>query len=205
MQSWSGLLALTVAVSLDGLAAGFSYGLKGTKLSRFALLIVAASSLILLAAALLAGHQIGVWLAPMVGRLLGGLLLVVLGLVQIAETVSRRLPKTMWQLRLKRLGLIIQIFRDPEQADLDGSGTICPYEALVLGIALGLDGAGVGLGLGISGREVWWFPALVAGVNLLFIKLGTWLGSSWQGAVYPRCLAYLPGMLLVLLGLLMIV
>ncbi len=205
MQSWSGLLALTVAVSLDGLAAGFSYGLKGTKLSRLSLIIVAASSMILLAVALLAGQQIGAWLSPAVGGLLGGLLLVILGLIQIAEALSRRVPKTMWQLKLKRLGLIIQILRDPEQADIDGSGTISPQEALVLGIALGLDAAGVGLGLGIYGLETWWFPVLVAGVNLLFIRLGKWLGSSWQGAVYPKCLAYLPGGLLMLLGLIMII
>ncbi|MBO8127001.1 MAG: sporulation membrane protein YtaF [Firmicutes bacterium] len=216
MQSTSALLALTVAVSLDGLAAGFSYGLKKLRLGRWSLVIVAASSGLLLTLFLAAGYAVSTWVPPEAGQWLGALLLMILGLLGLWEVFSRRLdekhdlelgspPAAVWQLRLEKLGLVIQILRDPQRADIDQSGNISPGEALVLGLALGLDAAGVGLGLGFSGLSSWWFPVLVAGVNLAFIVGGQLLGRWFQRWTYPGFLEYCPGLILIIVGLCMVI
>lgn len=216
MHGVSALLALTIAVSLDGLAAGFSYGLKKVGFRRGSLLVVAGVSGLLIAVFLAFGQALGGWFSPEVGRWVGALLLMALGLVGMWEVFSRRLdekhnlepgdpPTAIWQLRLKKMGLVIQILRDPQEADLDHSGYISPAEAVFLGLALGLDAAGVGLGLGLSGLAGWWLPVLVAVVNLGFIASGQYLGqlsSSWS---YPKYMEYIPGLILVLVGLWMVV
>ncbi|UUZ93748.1 hypothetical protein LJK87_03290 [Paenibacillus sp. P25] len=55
--------------------------------------------------------------------------------------------KEILYIELKRFGLVIQILRTPSIADMDRSGNISPYEAMLLGLALSLDAFGAGIGV----------------------------------------------------------
>ncbi len=203
-------------MSLDGFAAGFSYGLKKVQLGLGSLAIVAGVSGLLLSSTLVLGNQLGLLVGCGLGQRLGGLLIIGLGLWGLWEVFSRRWdaqnqlipgewPVPIWQVKIKRLGVIIQILRDPQKADLDQSGNISAGEAVFLGVALGMDSTGVGLGLGFSGLAGWWFPLTVVVANLIFITLGQMLGRfSSQSFTYPQWVEYSPGLILILVGIFML-
>ena len=75
-------------------------------------------------------------------------------------------------IELKRIGIVIQILRTPQMADVDRSGIISASEALLLGIALSLDSFGAGLGAAMIGFS----PLLTA----LVISTASGVFPDWQ-------------------------
>ena len=56
--------------------------------------------------------------------------------------------------RIRPLGLVVKILREPTVADTDTSGMIDIKEALLLGSALALDALGAGLGAAATGYNL---------------------------------------------------
>jgi putative Mn2+ efflux pump MntP len=102
---------------------------------------------------------------------------------------------------LKRLGLVIQILRTPQSADVDKSGTISASEAIMLGVALSLDAFGAGLGAALIGLPSLLTALTIAAASALFLVGGIRFGfrfSAWKGM---QTLALLPGILLIMIGI----
>ncbi|WP_054023762.1 MntP/YtaF family protein [Bacillus sp. FJAT-28004] len=102
---------------------------------------------------------------------------------------------------LKRLGLVIQILRTPQSADVDKSGTISASEAIMLGVALSLDAFGAGLGAALIGLPSLLTALTIAAASALFLVGGIRFGfrfSAWKGM---QTLALLPGVLLIMIGI----
>ncbi|MGO4183805.1 MntP/YtaF family protein [Paenibacillus sp. TAF43_2] len=102
---------------------------------------------------------------------------------------------------LKRLGLVIQILRTPQSADVDKSGTISASEAVMLGFALSLDAFGAGLGAALIGLPSLLTALTIAAASALFLVGGIRFGfrfSAWKGM---QTLAMLPGILLIIIGI----
>ncbi|RCW43447.1 sporulation membrane protein YtaF [Paenibacillus prosopidis] len=102
---------------------------------------------------------------------------------------------------LKRLGLVIQILRTPQAADVDKSGTISASEAVMLGVALSLDAFGAGLGAAMIGLPALMTSLTIAAASALFLMGGIHFGfrfSAWKGM---QTLSLLPGILLIMMGI----
>ncbi|MDQ8738272.1 MntP/YtaF family protein [Paenibacillus sp. LHD-38] len=102
---------------------------------------------------------------------------------------------------LKRLGLVIQILRTPQAADVDKSGTISASEAVMLGVALSLDAFGAGLGAALIGLPSLLTALMIAAASAIFLVGGIRFGfrfSSWRGM---QTLSLLPGILLIMMGI----
>jgi putative Mn2+ efflux pump MntP len=102
---------------------------------------------------------------------------------------------------LKRLGLVIQILRTPQAADVDKSGTISASEAVMLGVALSLDAFGAGLGAAMIGLPALLTSLTIAAASALFLMGGIHFGfrfSTWKGM---QTLSFLPGILLIMMGI----
>ncbi|MUT65815.1 MntP/YtaF family protein [Paenibacillus sp. NEAU-GSW1] len=102
---------------------------------------------------------------------------------------------------MKRLGLVIQILRTPQAADVDKSGTISASEAITLGVALSLDAFGAGIGAAMIGLPSLLTAVVIAAASALFLMSGIRFGfrfSSWRGM---QALSVLPGILLIVLGI----
>lgn len=102
---------------------------------------------------------------------------------------------------LKRLGLVIQILRTPQAADVDKSGTISASEAVMLGVALSLDAFGAGLGAALIGLPPLLTALMIAAASAIFLVGGIRFGfrfSSWRGM---QTLSLLPGILLIMMGI----
>ncbi|WP_307468266.1 MntP/YtaF family protein [Paenibacillus harenae] len=102
---------------------------------------------------------------------------------------------------LKRLGLVIQILRTPQAADVDKSGTISASEAVMLGVALSLDALGAGLGAAMIGLPALMTALIIAAFSAIFLLGGIRFGfrcSTWRGM---QVLSFLPGLLLIIMGI----
>lgn len=102
---------------------------------------------------------------------------------------------------LKRLGLVIQILRTPQAADVDKSGIISASEAVMLGVALSLDAFGAGLGAALIGLPALLTALTIAAASAIFLVGGIRFGfrfSAWRGM---QTLSLLPGILLIMMGI----
>ncbi|MCM3746963.1 manganese efflux pump [Paenibacillus pasadenensis] len=104
-------------------------------------------------------------------------------------------------LEIKKLGLVIQILRTPQAADVDSSGSISAGEALLLGAALSLDAFGAGLGAAMVGLEPWLTALCIMTASGLFLLAGMRFGFRFSGVRRMKLLSLLPGILLLALGL----
>lgn len=109
--------------------------------------------------------------------------------------------KTM-KVKIGSLSLVIHILREPEAADLDGSGVLSPAEAALLGTALALDAAGAGFAAAVTGLWAASVPVVAALMKLGAVALGARLGSSCSRALGGTSLVFAPGACMILLSLL---
>ncbi|WP_203361510.1 sporulation membrane protein YtaF [Bacillus sp. REN10] len=206
MDAYLSLYMLAIAVSLDSFSAGVAYGLKQLKLpvkSSILLSICSAGSLLV---AMSTGHVLSRFISEQVASHIGGFILIGLGawvLWQFFRTDhqnNRLEDQPLVYLELKRLGIVIQILKSPTAADLDQSGTISGIEALLLGLALSLDSFGAGIGAAFLDFPPLLLAASVAGMNFLFVTSGLWCGRKFANVRWMQRVAFLPGILLILLG-----
>lgn len=208
--AWGEWMVLAAVLSLDALAVGVAYGLRGIRLPALSLTFISLTCGLLFGMALGMGGLAAGVLGTAASRWLGGLLLIATG-VWVAITPRRSAPRQARQhANLGDLGLPVRVLRHPEESDLDHSGAISGVEALVIGTALALDSLGVGLASALGHPSGWWGAALlVALANGLALQLG----MTWARFIQRRSRSspelgiseFVPAAILVLLGLLRLV
>lgn len=206
---WSGLLLALVA-SVDGLVVGVSYGMRRIALPFASLVIVALCTAGGMAVSMLFGDAMLSFVPERAAELLAGLVIIAFGVWQgLAGFLHQVRQRAMLlgeglgplvRLRIRSLGVHVQVLVDPVQADADRSGVIDPKEAVALGVALGLDTLAVGFAAGVAGLGAW----IIGGVALALAVL-MWVGvhvgrSAGRGASSPWWY-YAPALLLIALGL----
>lgn len=202
MEIWSAA-AVALALGADGLAVGAAYGLRRIQVPARSLLVIGVCSAACFAAAMTAGAALagaGVWRAPNVA---GAAVFVALGAWNMAKgwAESRDEAATLLCIRLPGPGIVIQVLKEPGRADVDGSGAIDAGEAVVLGVALGLDALAAGLGAAFTGFGAY-AVALVAAAQVLLTWVGLHLGRRWGAGWLGGKGSYAPGAILILIGLL---
>ncbi len=220
------LIILAFAVSLDGFGVGVTYGLRRIRIPLLSVIIIAICSGLVIWLSMQAGEWISQYLSEQSTNITGAGILIVIGCwalyqlfrsggknsgaveidtvdagnsTEVERDESLAVPVVM--LELKWLGLVIQILRAPHAADIDKSGNISSSEAIMLGVALSLDAFGAGLGAAMLGFSAWLTALVITGASALFLVVGTKIGlrfSSWRGM---KVLSFLPGILLIAIGL----
>jgi putative sporulation protein YtaF len=212
------ILWLAVAMSMDSLGTGTTYGMRGMRISLLSTMIIAGCSGVVLYLSMVLGHWLSVWLPVSVARGTGAAILIFLGLMALwqarknvagsqqpervheKEESFNRLPR-VWTFRLNMLGLVIQIWKTPLAADVDRSGSISSTEAFLLGAALSLDSFGAGLGAALVGLPPVPSALMLAGMSALFLRIGMFVGFRFAGRRMHPWLVYLPGFLLMVMGM----
>lgn len=213
MEVWSAA-ALALALSIDGLAVGIAYGMRGIDVPLRSLLIIGSCSALCFSAALLIGRFVAGVVDVSTPHLIGSSILIVLGSWHIIKGWSDRSRRsardgsgsepswaTLMRVRIRALGIVVQVLREPGKADMDRSGAIDATEALVLGVALGLDATAVGFGAAFM--DVGFaFVGVVAGSQLLLTWVGLYVGRKFGVRWFGDKGYYVPGLILILIGLL---
>ena len=202
------VILLSAAISVDALGAGLTYGIRRIKVPVCAALLVAVTSLVGAAVSTFVGSTAGCWLTPVLAERIGGFILVAMGLwigwEGIRDGGRNNVASgadLLLSLRVRPLGVMIQVMRCPEIADVDRSGRLGAGEAVLLGSALALDTFGAGLAAGLGGAS-WIVVAAAVGAMTLGgfaggIAVGQRVPEGWGGV----WLSVAPGAILTIMGL----
>lgn len=213
------MLALAFAVSLDGFGVGVTYGLRKIRIPFLSVLIIACCSGIIIWLSMQAGGWLGGFVSETAAKLIGAGILIAVGcwaliqmrsgkrnkeeaepLVQAEPVQTITGPMTILKLELKRLGLVIQILKKPQTADVDRSGIISASEAVMLGVALSLDAFGAGIGAALLDLPALPTALVIAMSSAVFLVSGTRIGMRFSANRSMHALTVLPGILLIMLG-----
>lgn len=202
-------LLLGLAVSLDAFAAGAAYGIKNISLPLRSLTVVGAVTAVGVAGAMLAAHILGRLLDLRLAAVAGSILMITLGLFNLfqeylAETIAADKPGgelSPRQITLPVGRLVITIMAKPETADLDSSHSISLFEAIFLGLALGLDNMVATFAASLMGMLPLYTPLLMAAIQMTLIAGGTWVASRLPCGLKQR-FPFVPGAILIFLGVL---
>ncbi len=210
------MLLLCIAVSFDGLGAGISYGSRNICIPFFPRLIISLFSAFAMAAAMFLGWFLSRYISPEMSTVLGGTILILIGTWVVRQgqrkdssqgISSNNYSKRKWQnpvihYAIYRFSAFFKILSiDPREADLDGSGSISPGEAFLLGLALASDAFGAGIGVAMSGFNPW-MTSLTVGISKYFLlSFGFWVGLFFQRTSIAVPAHFLAGGILILLGI----
>ena len=211
-------LLMALALSLDGFGVGLAYGLRRISIPVTSMLVIAMCTVIAMGTSMLFGTCVTLWFSFIPAHLLGALIIFSLGFYQLARVIRNRreefppqavpvlaavvtsyVPEPIFRIQLRLLGLVIQVLRTPDMADIDGSGVISVRESLLLGCALALDAFAGGIGAAMAGMKI-----SVIGVVAVTQIIVLWLGQKMVCRIPENWVSraeYLPGLVLILIGL----
>jgi putative sporulation protein YtaF len=208
------LAVLALAVSLDGFGVGVMYGLRKIRIPVISISIIALCSGIVIFGSMQLGVLLLQFLPPVYTREIGALILIIIGLWSLFQMIMQKYGDTadtentvagemnpVVYIELKTLGLIIQILKSPSAADIDRSGNISASEAALLGIALSLDALGAGIGAALIGFNPLLTACMIALSSGIFLFFGLRLGFAFSGIHWVRRLSFLPGCILIMMGI----
>jgi putative sporulation protein YtaF len=202
------LILLALAVSLDSCTVGFTYGLRKVKIPFKSIFIIAFCSGAALFISALLGNLISSALSPELAETIGGAILIGIGIWAVLQLLrsnqssdEEQQEKMLVKFEIKSIGLVIQILKKPMSADFDHSGTITGIEAIMLGMALSLDAFGAGIGAAMLGFSPISLAAAAAIMSSIFVYGGMKAGILLSGYNWVQKLSFLPGLLLIIVGI----
>ncbi|MBW5470615.1 sporulation membrane protein YtaF [Brevibacillus formosus] len=224
MSGWLALLLVSLAISMDSVSVGLTYGLRNMKMPFLSLVVVSGCSFAVVYGVMLVGSSLTEWLTPEIGKYIGAAVLILMGLftlwrliatrsgteaqestaessnaVVAAEKQEEQEPIVLLS-QFRIFGVMIQILKDPSKADADRSGHIMGWEAVMLGLALSLDAFGAGISLTFLGYSPLLVALCIAVMSALLLVVGIALGRRAGKARWLTRLTWLPPILLICIG-----
>lgn len=199
------LLLFLIAVSLDSMTAGFSYGTQKVHIKAASYLLLVCVPAVFITAANRLSYLLLSILPSDILPLLSFLLLLLIGCSKLAESLIRYLAKRHpslarnWGCRIKQLNIIFTIYLSPKDANTEDLQILSAKEALLLSLALSLDS--ILVGMAFSSEPVSWLLFLLLAMlfNLLLFSSGYFLGRLLSHMLHID-LSWLSGLFLLLLA-----
>ena len=194
-----------LAVSLDSMTAGFSYGTQKVHIKALSFFLLVCVPALFITAANRLSHLLLFLLPPKTLTLLSFFLLFLIGCSKLTESLIRYLAKKYpslarnWGCRIKQLNIIFTIYLSPEDTNQDDLQVLSAKEALLLSLALSLDS--ILVGMAFPAESVSWplFLLLAMLFNLLLFAIGYFLGRLLSHMLHID-LSWLSGLFLLLLA-----
>ncbi|MGF9909874.1 sporulation membrane protein YtaF [Brevibacillus porteri] len=224
MSGWLALLLVSLAISMDSVSVGLTYGLRNMRMPFLSLVVVSGCSFAVVYGVMLVGSSLTEWLTPEIGKYIGAAVLILMGLFTLWRLIATRSGKETQEStaassgavvaaekqeeqepivllsQFRIFGVMIQILKDPSKADADRSGHIMGWEAVMLGLALSLDAFGAGISLTFLGYSPLLVALCIAVMSALLLVVGIALGRRAGKASWLTRLTWLPPILLICIG-----
>ncbi|MTI79630.1 MAG: sporulation membrane protein YtaF [Firmicutes bacterium] len=207
------IAVFALALNMDALGTGVAYGVRNIKIPLSSVIIISLMSVLSISTSMALGHMLANVIPEELTHRLGGVILMGIGIWLLIqawqetkdsddnEQQTDDLEKTLMCIRIKALGLAIQVLREPSKADLDKSGVISPQEAVLLGAALAMDAFGAGFAVSMMGFDPILTAVVVGLGHVVLTYAGLMLGSGFAATSIGQKMAVLPGFILIALGL----
>ena len=205
-QLFPALLFFLLAVTLDSLTAGMTYGTRKVHIQPLSYLILICIPALFITAANQIGTLLACLLPPQVLPWISFLLLFLLGISRILESLIRRLAakhpslSRNWGCKIKQINIIFTIYLSPEYANGEDLQILSAKEALLLSLALSLDSILVGMAFTTEEVSLILLFLLAVLFNLFFFLVG-YLAGHVLCHLFHVDLSWLSGLLLLLLAL----
>lgn len=160
---------LVFALSTDAFVSGFAYGTNKIKIPFASVAVINVICSSVLAVALLFGAFLSPLIPSAVTNAVCFTILFIIGNVKLFDSAVKALIRKHGGInkRIKfsvfSLGVILNIYANPQDADADASKLLSPKEAAYLAAALSLDGLAIGFGAGLANIN----PLLVIALSLV--------------------------------------
>ncbi len=211
-------IILALSSSIDSLGIGITYGLKNTRISGFAKIVLFIISFLISIVSVWCGDVIKNIFSDFVTKLIGNSILILMGIfvcfqalrkddLSEAETAPSELitdyEEKIYSFFIDFLGITIKIIKNPTSSDLDDSNSIDAKEALFLGFALSLDCFCIGACGSVLGLNSFLFPLFISIFQLAFLSLGNILGKKLHhlNNLPNNIWSVISGTLLILIGI----
>ncbi len=198
-----GTLLLILALSADLLTASMVYGAGHIGISFGLTILISGLGSAILGTALFIGQFLGDYFPGNLLAVGSGVILIALGTYKTVDFRIRRWrkeyvkPQKNRMLSLGGLRIILNIYGDPLSADEDDSRTLSVGEAILLTIAMSLDGFAAGVGYSMNDVSVGAVITAFFLASLISIRLGHFLGCR---VVKEKDYSWIGGVLLIFLG-----
>lgn len=198
-----GTLLLILALSADLLTASMVYGAGHIGISLGLTILISGLGSAILGTALFIGRFLGDYFPETLLSVGSGVILIALGTYKTVDFRIRRWrkeyvkPQKNLMLSLGGLRIILNIYGDPLSADEDDSRTLSVGEAILLTIAMSLDGFAAGVGYSMNDVSVGAVITAFFLASLISIRLGHFLGCR---VVKEKDYSWIGGVLLIFLG-----
>lgn len=207
------VLLLGFAVSIDGFVAGAAYGLRNIRLPLRSLVTVGMVTVICTGIAMTAAHMLETFVDSRLAVDAGALLLMTIGLFSLFQeylTKGIGCYETDGEITARKLTfhvgqIVINIMARPESADVDQSLLISPLEAVFLGLALGVDNMVAVFAATLMETLPAYTPFLMGLVQIIFLAAGFYASKRFLPIAVKNKVPYLPGILLILLGVIRLI
>lgn len=205
-------LPLAFALSMDSFGVGTTYGMRRIRLSLLPTMVIAGCSAVVFFLSMKVGGWLTSGVSLRITTWIGAMILIFLGSWALFQSVWKKDAvqkeaegsderRHVYRFELKHLGLIIEILRSPTVADIDNSGSISSVEAFFLGLALSLDSLGAGMAAVMIGLSPLFCSTVIGIMSAIFIRVGMWFGFRYAEHKWSKAFAYLPGIILICIGL----
>lgn len=196
---------LASALSLDAFVASFAYGSKHITIPFKSVQVINFICSGITGLSFLAGGLLMHYIPHQLTVFISFIILFVLGMIKLLDSTAKSIIRKYNHIHKKiafslfSFNFILNLYANPEDADIDNSKTLSPMEAVSLATALSLDGITVGLGaaLGnINGLAVF-ICSLIT--NMTAILLGSLTGNRMATKTQFN-LSWLSGAILMILA-----
>lgn len=210
-------LILALSSSIDSLGIGVTYGIKDTKISKMAKIVLFAISFSISILSVCLGNILKNIFSDFVTKLIGNIILIGMGIFVCFQAICKDKKNTaqkispsesvanekIYSFFIDFLGITIKIIKNPISSDLDSSNSIDSKEAFFLGIALSLDCFCIGAFGSIIGVSPFIFPLFISVFQLIFLSIGNVLGKRIHNLsrLPNNVWSVISGVLLVLIGI----
>lgn len=203
------VLLLGFAVSLDSFAAGIAYGLKAIRMPFRSLAMIGLITAACTGLSMWCAYMLGQFIDVHIAIIIGSLLLIMLGGVNLfQEYLTKDIPayEVDGEINTRQLTfpigkLVISIMAKPETADIDKNKSISPLEAVFLGLALGIDNMVATFAASLMNFLPLYTPLIMGVIQIAFIAFGSWSSSHLVSESLKKRFPFLPGTILILIGL----
>ncbi len=203
----TGDLLLVLATVIDTFTAALSYSESRIRIPPVSAVIISGISSALLTLSIMASGTISEFIPGAVCRIIGCIMLCLIGTVQLFRNGLRALLRRhsgsgKLSLKVFGIGLVISVYIDETKADTDKSKFLSVKESFALAAALSVDSLSGGIGAGFSGAEPLrvFLLSFILGLAALF--LGGVMGKKLCGK--KAGLSWVSGAMLIILAVLKI-
>jgi len=202
-------IVLASSCSIDAFTAGFAYGSNKIKVPMLSNQIINIICSSVLGLSLLMGALLRQYLPEGLTIIICFIILFLLGIMKLLDSITksiirkynRREAKLNKEIRFSMFNFkfILNLYANPEDADVDENKVLSSSEAVALAVSLSLDGIAVGFGAALGNINV--LAVILASLvtNVVAVMLGNYFGNKLARKV-PFSLTWLSGVVLLVMA-----